>query len=236
MKSILLILFGITIHYCNVNAQSLKDDRFKVMLESIRKYIQTEDEFLHYGVYSTSDAIFSPFALRKIKTTQKKANRLTSKLVLILNDKYFEKYEKESSTQKNCGYYIETNPAQFDSYSAFIKKINNIVNQLTHVLGNDQDLINIKIYTGTDEFIIVNEFFKYNGAFQPKTIDDLRLKRNITSLCVLCWSDDVFYGNAVKDFSKSKFGFSESRYLIQIACPIINDRRYLCDVLFTYLK
>jgi hypothetical protein len=236
MKSILVILFGIIIHYGNVNAQSLKDERFKVMVESTRKYIETEDEFLHYGVYSTADTIFSSFALRKIKTTRKKTNRLTSQLVSILKDKYFGKYERESSTQKICGYYIETNPVLFDSYAAFIKKINSTVNQLTRVLASDQDLINIKIYTGTDEFIVVNEFFRYNGAFQPKTIDDLRLKRNITSLCVLCWSDDVFYGNAVKDVSKSKFGFSESRFLIQIACPVINDHKYLCDVLFTYLK
>ncbi|HEY5750141.1 MAG TPA: hypothetical protein VIU12_28945 [Chryseolinea sp.] len=231
MKFILWILLIDLIPFHSLNAQDEKSQRFKILLESNAE----SDNFSPYGIYTISDTIFSSIDNKKIKSSFRVKDQLTHRIKDLLKDEYFEKYEKKSSAQKSCGYYVESNPLLFHAYALFIKKNNQIIEKLNHLLESDKDLINVRIYTVPKEFIVVNEFFNYENIFQPKTIDDLRLKNNVTSLCVLCRRDENGLENQI-DPSNTKIGFSESKYLISICCPVVSDDEYLCDMLFTYLK
>jgi hypothetical protein len=210
-----------------VQAQDQKSRKFKIMIGSENELVRP------YGRYDSSDSIFSQRERKKITRQEEFKKTLVPLLKSIVSDQYYTRY-KERSIKGGCGYYTESDPRLFDSYSDFKGKLDLLTIPLRRLIERDKDLIGIKVFTDADEFILLNELFLYNKAFQPKTIDDVRIMRNATSLCVMC-NGKIEFGGKVENPLLNRIGFADSKYSFILIQPIESET-YLCDIEFTYLK
>lgn len=147
---------------------------------------------------------------------------------LILSDSIFSKVRSLSG---KC-YGLETKPKYYYEYANFKDRLNTLESNTHQFISQDKDLINIDYYTIDDEYLFLRTSFYFQGAFEPKNVDDCRLLYNLTQQCVLCFRDIK-----ITNCLQSKYiGIFQSKYLLSITVPIIYENKYLCDIRLVYLK
>jgi hypothetical protein len=210
-----------------------QDKKSTIYVEAIRG-VSKNKYLLQYGTYLATDTVVAKSGV--LTRCQVMRDQLRPLLMEMVEDKYFPRFQELSlsSSTRNCGYYIESDAKFYLQYSAFQRKREALIREVNKLIKSSPDLLEIKAYSGEREFIFLKEMFYYDDTFQPYTIDDLRLKTNITSLCVLC--PDVEMGKPVTNENVHQVGFSESDNFLSISLPIIDNHIYMLDVSFHFIK